>query len=71
MQKLKLELLFEEKLLQYESAQEESELLQLDELSQSMEELLNECKACQQNIDTMSDAIEEKKDELLKLKVML
>lgn len=67
--KLKLELLFEEKLLQYETAQEELEVQQFEELSRSMEELLNECKACQQSIDAMSDAIEEKKDELLKVKV--
>jgi CHASE3 domain sensor protein len=69
LEKLKLELLFEEKLLQYETSLEESENQQLEEISKNLEELLEECKACQQSIETMSESIEEKKDELLKVKV--
>lgn len=69
LEKLKLELLFEEKLLQYETSLEESESHQLGDISENLEELLRECKSCQQSIGTMSELIEDKKDELLKVKV--
>jgi hypothetical protein len=69
LEKLKLELLFEEKLLKYETSLEESESQQLEDISNNLEELLGECKTCQQSIDTMSELIEDKKDELLKVKV--
>jgi Fe-S oxidoreductase len=67
---MKLELLFEEKLLKYEAAQEEEENRKFQEICQSLEELLTECRECQQNIASMSETIEEKRDELLKVKVV-
>lgn len=69
--KLKLELLFEEKLLQYELNEEENENEQLKELTNKIQETVSECRGCQQNIESMNEMIEEKNDELLKTKVSL
>lgn len=69
--KLKLELLLEEKLLQYELNEEESENEHINELTNKIHETVTECNACQQSIDNMNEIIEEKKDELLKTKVSI